>query len=190
MRAIAGWAGGKAATHVEQNRRNGSIVVKEVRPTQRDDGVMSRTTRDGGPEAGALDAPPVSVIIPAFNEAGYLPRTLDRLRAAEGNLRASAAVAVEIVVVDNGSTDRTAEVAETAGVSVVRQPQHNIARVRNAGTAAALHDVLIFLDADTLVPADLLLTIAQEMADAECAGGAVDAVQQASSIVLRGYFRF
>ena len=165
-------------------------VSRDVRPTARADDVMKRTTRDGEQRVSALDASSVSVIIPAFNEAGYLPRTLDRLRAAEGNLRASAAVAVEIAFVDNGSTDRTAEVAETAGVSVVRQPQHNIARVRNAGTAAAPHDVLIFLDADTLVPADLLLTIAQEMADAECAGGAVDAVQQASSIVLRGYFRF
>jgi glycosyltransferase involved in cell wall biosynthesis len=133
---------------------------------------------------GALAAPSVSVIIPAFNEAGYLLETLDRLRAAEGHLKASAATVVEIVVVDNGSTDGTAELAATAGASVVRQPQHNIATVRNAGAAAALHDVLIFLDADTLVPADLLLMIAQEMADPECAGG------QASSIVLRGYFRF
>ena len=165
-------------------------VSRDVRPTARADDVMKRTTRDGEQRVSALDASSVSVIIPAFNEAGYLLETLNRLRAAEGHLKASAAAAVEIVVVDNGSTDGTAELAETAGASVVRQPQHNIAIVRNAGVAAALHDVLIFLDADTLVPADLLLMIAQEMADARCAGGAVDAVHQASSIVLRAYFRF
>jgi glycosyltransferase involved in cell wall biosynthesis len=132
----------------------------------------------------------MSVIIPAFNEMGYLPDTLDRLRAAERHLKAAADVAVEVVVVDNASTDGTGALAQSAGAKVVHQLEHNIAHVRNAGAAAAQHDVLVFLDADTLIPAELLLTIAQEMADPECAGGAVDAMHEVSGLVLRVYFQF
>lgn len=135
-----------------------------------------------------MDPPSISVIIPAFNEAGYLLGTLESLRVAERQLKGTAAAVVEIIVVDNGCTDGTAALAAAAGARVVDEPQHNIARVRNAGASAARHAVLMFLDADTLVPPDLLSRIAQEMADPECAGGAVDAVQQARSIVLRCYF--
>lgn len=131
----------------------------------------------------------MSVIIPAFNEAGYIPETLDRLGAAEQHLKAIANAAVQILVVDNASTDRTAELAQSAGATVVHEAEHNIARVRNAGASIALHDVLVFLDADTLVPPELLLRIARATTDPTCAGGAVDAVHQPNSLLLRAYLR-
>ena len=140
--------------------------------------------------ADAVEMPSVSVIIPAFNEAGYILETLDRLGAAEQHFKAIAPAAVQILVIDNASTDRTAELARSAGATVVHEAEHNIARVRNVGAAIALHDVLIFLDADTLVPPELLLRIAQAMTDPTCAGGAVDAVHQANSLLLRAYLRF
>jgi len=150
---------------------------------------MNRTTREGGLITDAVEMPSLSVIIPAFNEAGYILETLDRLGAAEQHFKAVAPAAVQILVVDNASTDRTAELAQSAGATVVHEAEHNIARVRNAGAAAARHDVLIFLDADTLVPPELLLGIARAMTDPTCAGGSVDLLHQANSLLLRAYFR-
>ena len=71
----------------------------------------------------------MSVIIPAFNEAGYIPETLDRLGAAEQHFKAISDAAVQILVVDNASTDRTAELAQSAGATVIPEAEHNIARV-------------------------------------------------------------
>ena len=150
---------------------------------------MNRTSSGSALRAIAVHLPSVSVIIPAFNEAGYLPETLDRLGAAEQHLKATAPADAQIIVVDNASTDRTAELAQSTGATVVHEAKHNIARVRNAGAAIALHDVLVFLDADTLIPPELLLSIARAMTDPTCAGGAVDTVHQPNSLLLRAYFR-
>jgi glycosyltransferase involved in cell wall biosynthesis len=151
--------------------------------------MMNRTTREGGGISDAVQMPPMSVIIPAFNEAGYIPETLDRLGAAEQHFKAVADASVEILVVDNASTDRTAELARSAGATVVHEAEHNIARVRNAGAAVALHDVLVFIDADTMVPPELLFKIARAMTNRSCAGGAVDAVHRPKSLLLRAYFK-
>jgi glycosyltransferase involved in cell wall biosynthesis len=127
------------------------------------------------------------VIIPAFNEAGYLGQTLDRLEVARAHLEARNGAALEILVVDNASTDGTADVARSAGVTVVEEPVRNIARARNAGAAISRHEALIFLDADTIAPPELLLRIAQAMSDPACAGGAVDAVHETRSRLLKAY---
>lgn len=132
----------------------------------------------------------LSIIIPAFNEEGYLPGTLGHLRAA---IEASGFVLgreVEILVIDNASTDRTAEIAREAGARVVAVPERNIARVRNAGARAATGEVLVFLDADTLVPANLLDRIIEVMRDPTCAGGAVDTEYRPARRLIRVYLRF
>ncbi len=131
--------------------------------------------------------PSISVIIPAFNEAACLPETLDRLRAAERRLRATTDAEVEIVVVDNASADRTVEVARAAAVTVVHEAKRSIGAVRNAGASIAAHDVLVFVDADTLVPPDLLSRIAETMTDPACAGGAADAVYRPEKRVMKVY---
>jgi len=152
--------------------------------------MMNRTTREGGLITDAVEMPSLSVIIPAFNEAGYIPETLDRLGAAEQHFKAIADAAVQILVVDNASTDRTAELAQSAGATVIPEAEHNIATVRNVGAAIARHNVLVFLDADTLVPPELLLRIARAMTDPTCAGGAIDAMHQSNRLLLRAYLRF
>jgi glycosyltransferase involved in cell wall biosynthesis len=78
-----------------------------------------------------------------------------------------------VIVVDNDSSDRTREVAEALGARVVSYGKHNISAVRNAGATAATGDLLVFIDADTLVPATLFETIAAAMEDDRCVGGAV-----------------
>src|SRR5262245_16208563 len=110
----------------------------------------------------------MSVIIPAFNEERFLPQTLEHLRLAAKFAGSVPGQDIEIIVVDNASTDRTAEIALAVGARVISVPEHNIARVRNAGATAAFGDLLVFLDADTLIPESLLGRIMQVMNDPAC----------------------
>jgi len=137
-----------------------------------------------------VHTPSISVIIPAYNESAYIPETLNHLCAAERRLKAVFDTTVQIIVVDNASTDGTAELARRAGADIAEESEHNIARVRNAGMNLARHEVLIFLDADTLVPPELLLIIARAMSNLTCAGGAVDCLHQARNPLVRAHLKF
>ncbi len=125
----------------------------------------------------------LSVIIPAFNEELYLPQSLLSIQRASAECGCS----VEIIVVDNASTDRTAEIACAFGARVVSEPVHNVACVRNAGAATAHGEVLVFVDADTLVPHEFLNRVHQAMTDPQCLGGGADIVHHVRSTVLRAY---
>lgn len=111
----------------------------------------------------------ISVIIPAYNEAKYLPETLKRIRTA---LSATDCPS-EIVVVDNESEDETGQLAAKFGAKVFTEKEHNISRVRNTGAKNSSGDCLVFIDADTLIPEALLGEIARAMRDEKCFGGAV-----------------
>ena len=109
----------------------------------------------------------LSIIIPAYNEENYLPAALQAIRAASADLSS------EIIVVDNQSTDKTAQIAQNAGARVISESEHNIGKVRNTGAKNAAGDVLIFVDADTLVPPGLFQKIAEALKDENISGGAV-----------------
>jgi len=111
----------------------------------------------------------VSIVIPAYNEEKCLLATLEKINAALAIVRCDS----EIIVVDNESTDETARVAKSFGAKVFTETEHNIARVRNTGAKNSSGDVLIFVDADTLVPETLFQTIADQMKNEKCFGGAV-----------------
>lgn len=111
----------------------------------------------------------VSVVIPAYNEEQRLPETLERITTALSVVVRPS----EIIVVDNDSRDGTKRIAEAFGANVVLEKEHNIARVRNAGAKNSTGDVLIFIDADTLVPDMLFQRIVAAMEDEKCCGGAV-----------------
>jgi len=87
--------------------------------------------------------PRFSVVIPAFNAAATLVRAIESVRAQSWP-------AHEIIVVDDGSTDATADVARQFGgaVRLIQQPNSGVSVARNAGAAAASGDWLAFLDAD------------------------------------------
>jgi len=89
----------------------------------------------------------ISFIVPAYNEEALIGRTLEGL-----NLAARAiGEPYELVVADDASSDRTAQIAITHGARVVRVELRQIAATRNAGAREARGDKLIFVDADTLV---------------------------------------
>jgi glycosyltransferase involved in cell wall biosynthesis len=131
----------------------------------------------------------ISVIIPAFNEERFLPQTLKHLHRATEYLGTAPDRHIEIIVVDNASSDRTAEIALAAGTRVISVPERNIAKVRNAGAHAASGDLLVFLDADTLIPEILLRRIGQVKEEPDCLGGAVDTDYQPARTLIRAYLR-
>jgi glycosyltransferase involved in cell wall biosynthesis len=126
---------------------------------------------------------------PGVHEAEYIGSTLECLAVASRPVK-EAGAEVEVVVVDNASTDLTAAIATAAGARSVRVLEHNISKVRHAGAAVAGHEVLVFLDADTLVPPALLARISRTMADPTYAGGAVDMLYRPCRLVLRAYLGF
>lgn len=111
----------------------------------------------------------LSVIVPAYNEEAVLPTTLAHIRASLN----AAVVESELIVVDNASEDATAAIARDAGAKVIFESSRNIAAVRNAGADGADGDVLVFIDADTIVPGHLFSAILQVLEDEHCYGGAV-----------------
>ena len=116
----------------------------------------------------------LTIIVPAFNEEAWLAPTLDSVHAAAERLCARSRVDLEMIVVDNNSDDGTATVARSRGVTVVHEPVQGIARARNTGARHATGDVLVFVDADVIVPRTLLEAIDATMSDPKCIGGGVD----------------
>lgn len=114
--------------------------------------------------------PLFSVVVPAYNEAAELPTTLRALREA----MQAQAESSELIVVDNNSSDDTAVVARAHGADqVVFEPVNQIARARNAGAAVARGRYLIFVDADTRIPAELLTRTLEHLRRGDVGGGAV-----------------
>jgi glycosyltransferase involved in cell wall biosynthesis len=107
-----------------------------------------------------ISSPDYSIIVPAYNEEAFLPSTLAGLRAAMAGVTEYVG---EVIVVDNNSTDRTAEIARDWGAAVVFEPINQIARARNAGALVALGRHLVFVDADTRITATLLAASLQAL---------------------------
>jgi glycosyltransferase involved in cell wall biosynthesis len=102
----------------------------------------------------------ISIIVPAFNEEKLLASTLASIKTASASFT-SIAWEVELIVCDNNSTDRTAELAAAAGASVIFEPVNQIGRARNRGASAATGDWLIFVDADSHPTAELFAEVAE-----------------------------
>jgi glycosyltransferase involved in cell wall biosynthesis len=114
----------------------------------------------------------VSIVVPAFNEEKFLGETLTRIKAAIGAFR-QIGWEFELIVCDNNSNDRTADIARAAGATVVFEPVNQISRARNSGAAVATGDWLVFVDADSHPGRELFADMAGEIRSGNClAGGA------------------
>lgn len=92
----------------------------------------------------------LSIIIPAFNEERLIMHCLDSV-AESLAANQKPGFTAEIIVVDNNSTDKTAELATQAGAKVVFEPINQIGRARNSGATVATGEWLLFVDADSLL---------------------------------------
>jgi glycosyltransferase involved in cell wall biosynthesis len=106
----------------------------------------------------------LSLIIPAYNEERLLPATLTAVQTAGAALSA-AGLSWEVIVCDNNSTDRTAEIA------TVFEPINQISRARNAGAAVATGTWLLFVDGDSEPSVELMAELAALLQAGGIVGG-------------------
>ncbi len=91
----------------------------------------------------------LSIIIPALNEEKYLPRLLESIKKQRYK-------DYEVIVSDGNSKDKTREIAKKLGCKVIVSNKRSPAHQRNQGAKAAKGDILLFLDADSVLPDDFL----------------------------------
>ncbi|MEO8044674.1 MAG: putative molybdenum carrier protein [Spartobacteria bacterium] len=108
----------------------------------------------------------LSFVVPAHNEEHELPASLGALRAAAD----ASGQPYELIVVDDASTDATAEIARQFGAHVTSISRRQIAAARNAGAALARGQILFFVDADTQIAPDHVVLGLQAINDG-CSGG-------------------
>ncbi len=87
-----------------------------------------------------------SIIIPTYNEAGQIEKTINTMHAAKGKHE------VEIIVVDGGSIDDTINIAEQCGATAVKSARKGRAAQMNIGASIAKYEILYFLHADSIPP--------------------------------------
>lgn len=117
--------------------------------------------------------PKISVIIPAYNEEKYLGATIENVKQAIREYQKTYSLPVEVIVVNNNSTDRTDQVAREHGVRAVFEAKNQIAIARNAGGRAARGEIVTFLDADSHISLNLLTTVHEVMSSGQYIGGGV-----------------
>ena len=117
----------------------------------------------------------LSVIIPVLNEEGTIGAAVDDLARVEPD---------EIIVVDGGSADRTPEIVRDRAARLVTSARGRAAQM-NEGARCAGGDVLLFLHADTSLPATARLDIEGCLADPACVGGRFDIRLDSARPLLR-----
>ncbi|MBV8054305.1 MAG: glycosyltransferase [Deltaproteobacteria bacterium] len=137
---------------------------------------VSRIFRDTLPPT-LTAAPSASVIVPAYDAAPTIARCIESLKRLNYP-------DYEIMVVDDGSADSTAAIAESAGVQALRLPHRGLAAARNAGLAAARGRIVAFIDADAEADSDWLYHLAEAITrrQAAAAGGQNFAPERTSAL--------
>lgn len=110
----------------------------------------------------------ISFIVPAHNEEQLLPATLTAIHDAARKVGGD----YEILVIDDASTDRTPEVAIASGARLIKVNHRQIAATRNSGAAVARGELLIFVDADTVISQSLLRSALAAVKRGAVGGGA------------------
>ena len=119
-----------------------------------------------------------SVIVPAHNEEQYIGKCLRAIRTAEEQTESGS---VQIIVVANRCTDKTAEIAAQYGAEVIENQDKCIASIRNAGAKAAAGEILVTVDADTCIAPETFTEIRTLLESGRyIGGGAVPTFDRAS----------
>ncbi len=119
-----------------------------------------------------------SVIVPAHNEEQYIGKCLRAIRTAEEQTESGS---VQIIVVANRCTDKTAKIAAQYGAEVIENQDKCIASIRNAGAKAAAGEILVTVDADTYIAPETFTEIRTLLESGRyIGGGAVPTFDRAS----------
>jgi glycosyltransferase involved in cell wall biosynthesis len=124
-----------------------------------------------------------SVVIPAYNEEQYLPRLLESIEVARSNYLGGRED-VEVIVADNDSNDRTAEIAAARGARVVTVKKRRIAAARNGGGHTALGEIVCFIDADSAVHPQTFDAIDKAISSGRYVGGSTGLTLERKSFGL------
>jgi glycosyltransferase involved in cell wall biosynthesis len=116
-----------------------------------------------------MHQPTFSIVVPAYNEERYLPKCLDAIDKAQAALGEP----VEVIVVDNVSTDGTAALARARGARVVETPEKCLSAVRNRGVAAATGKYVCTIDSDSWMSENMLVLVKEVMDSGRYVGGGV-----------------
>lgn len=119
-----------------------------------------------------MGKPKISLIIPAYNEDKFLGKTLDSVQKAKSVYKYRALV--EIIVVNNCSTDDTEKIARSFDAQVVLEKERRIASVRNRGAQIAEGEIIGFLDADSCITPNMFNSIDHAMSSDQYIGGGTD----------------
>lgn len=122
-------------------------------PTITEQAPLGLATRGQLTAHKSATAQTVSIVIPAFNEGDNIPKVIANIPYDE---LAQAGYGVEVIVVDNASTDGTGEVAAALGATVIVQPIRGYGNAYHAGFAASQGDIIATGDADCTYPFDAL----------------------------------
>ncbi|MGW5460900.1 bifunctional polysaccharide deacetylase/glycosyltransferase family 2 protein [Streptomyces sp. NPDC003996] len=148
-------------THVDLSYQSDARIKREMEQTQLAlAGAAGITTTLWGPPVTR----PVSVIVPAYNEKECIANTLESL--------ARSTHPIEIIVVDDGSTDGTSEIARAAAeslgmtnVRVIRQENAGKPAALNNGVRSASYDIVVMMDGDTVFEPETVRHLVQPFAD-------------------------
>ncbi len=128
--------------------------------------------------------PLVSIVIPCLNEEARIGACLESVFGQEyprGRY--------EVIVADNGSKDRSREIAEEKGARVVQAHRRGVAAARNAGVAAALGEIIVSIDADCVAAPGWLSEMARGFDDSAvgCVAGAIEPLDESENSELRQF---
>lgn len=128
----------------------------------------------------------ISVLVPAYNEAGGLGATLTSIQKATAVFE-SRGWTSELIVCDNNSSDGTAAIARAHGARVVFEPVNQISRARNAAAAAAVGSWLVFVDADSRPSPGLFADVADAITTGRyLAGGSTVVMDSGGALAAFG----
>lgn len=120
----------------------------------------------------------LSIIIPAHNEELYIPKCLAAIDRAKQQIE----IPVEIIVVLNRCTDQTEQIAIKAGCKTVSNESKNLSAIRNAGIKSASGDLIVTIDADSLMSEKMLSKILNAMNTGRYIGGGVNILAERWSL--------
>jgi glycosyltransferase involved in cell wall biosynthesis len=124
----------------------------------------------------------VSVVIPAFDEEGAIEEGVRSVLSVMGGL----GIDFELIVVDDGSSDRTAELSEAAGAQVLMLPENRgYGAALKAGIARAKHEIIVITDADGTYPAESIPVLLENLGEYDMVVGARIGANVAIPLVRR-----